>query len=114
MIRSLLIANRGEIAVRIARTAREMGIEPIGVYSQADSDAFHLSHVARAESLGQGPPLTTYLAIPRILEAARASGAEAVHPGYGFLSESASFARAVLDAGLLWIGPPPDAIEAMG
>jgi len=114
MIRSLLIANRGEIAVRIARTAQEMGIEAIGVYSQADADAFHLSHVARAESLGEGPPRATYLSIPRILEAARASGAEAVHPGYGFLSESASFARAVQEAGLLWIGPPPESIEAMG
>jgi acetyl/propionyl-CoA carboxylase alpha subunit len=114
VIRSLFVANRGEIAVRIARTTREMGIEPVGVYSDADADAFHVSHLSRALSLGPGPPLATYLSIPRLLDAARRLGADAVHPGYGFLSENAAFARAVEEAGLLWIGPPPEAIEAMG
>ena len=114
MIQSLLIANRGEIAVRVARTAREMGIEPLGVYSEADADAFHVSRLSRAFSLGSGAPLATYLSIPRLLEAARQLGADAIHPGYGFLSENAEFARATDRAGLLWIGPPPEAIEAMG
>lgn len=112
MIRSLLIANRGEIAVRIARTAREMGIEPVGVYAEGESNAFHLESMSRARSLGPGPPAETYLSIPKLLAAA--SGAEAVHPGYGFLSENPEFARAVEDAGLIWIGPAPAAIEEMG
>jgi acetyl/propionyl-CoA carboxylase alpha subunit len=114
MIRSLLIANRGEIAVRVARTALEMGIEPVGVYAESDTGVFHVSRMARAVSLGEGSPGETYLSIPRILEAARETGADALHPGYGFLSENAAFARAVEEAGLLWIGPPPAAIEQMG
>jgi acetyl-CoA carboxylase biotin carboxylase subunit len=114
MIRRLLIANRSEIAVRVARTAREMGIETVGVLSEADSSPFHVSHTDRAVSLGEGPPLETYLSIEKILEAARSSGADAVHPGYGFLSESAAFARAVLEAGLTWIGPDPESILGMG
>ena len=114
MIRSLLIANRGEIAVRVARTALEMGIEPVGVYAEADAGAFHVSRMARAVSLGAGTPLETYLSIPRILEAAREARADAVHPGYGFLSESAAFARAVEKAGLTWVGPPASAMEQMG
>jgi acetyl/propionyl-CoA carboxylase alpha subunit len=113
-IRSLLIANRGEIAVRVARTAREMGIETVGVYAQAEADATHVGQMDRAMSLGAGSPLETYLSIPKLIEAARRSGAQAVHPGYGFLSESANFASAVGEAGLLWIGPPPAAIEEMG
>ncbi len=113
-IRRLLIANRGEIAVRVARTAREMGIETVAVYSESDAQALHVGQADRALSLGAGPPADTYLAVPRILEAARASGADAIHPGYGFLSENAGFARAVGDAGLLWVGPPPDAMEIMG
>ena len=114
MIRRLLIANRGEIAVRVARTAREMGIETVGVYAEADAGAFHTRNVDRAVSLGPGTPAETYLSIGRLLEAARDSGADAVHPGYGFLSENADFARAVIEAGLTWVGPPPAAIEAMG
>jgi acetyl/propionyl-CoA carboxylase alpha subunit len=110
----LLIANRGEIAVRIARTAREMGIEPIGVFAAADAGAFHTTKMARSVDLGSGPTSETYLSIPRLLEAARHAGADAVHPGYGFLSENPAFARAVQGAGLLWIGPPAEAIEKMG
>ncbi len=114
MIERLLIANRGEIAVRVAHTAREMGIEPIGVYAESDAGGFHVARMARAVSLGPGSSRETYLSIPRILEAARETGAEAIHPGYGFLSESPVFARAVEEAGLLWIGPPASAIEQMG
>ena len=114
MIKSVLIANRGEIAVRIARTAREMGIEAIGVYARSDAESLHVRHMARSVPLGEGPPLETYLSIPRVIEAARRAGVEAVHPGYGFLSENAEFARAVEEAGLVWIGPPATAIEIMG
>jgi acetyl/propionyl-CoA carboxylase alpha subunit len=114
MIKKLLIANRGEIAVRIARTAAEMGIEPVGVYSEADASAFHVGRIGRAVSLGAGTPLETYLSIPKLLDAAREAGADAIHPGYGFLSESAAFARAVEEAGLAWVGPPGAAIEQMG
>ena len=112
--RRLLIANRGEIAVRVARTAREMGIEPVGVFASSDAGAFHVSHMGRSVDLGPGGPAETYLSIPRLLSAAASSEASAIHPGYGFLSENAEFARAVTDAGLLWIGPPPDAIQKMG
>ena len=114
MIKRLLIANRGEIAVRVARTAREMGIEPVGVYAEPDRQAFHVLKMARAVSLGDGPPLETYLSIDRVVEAAREARADAVHPGYGFLSENADFARAVEAERLVWIGPPPDAIARMG
>ncbi len=110
----LLIANRGEIAVRVARTAREMGIEPIGVFAESDAGAFHVRQMRRAVSLGAGAPLETYLSIPRVLEAARSARTDAVHPGYGFLSENPAFARAVEAAGLLWIGPPASAMEEMG
>ncbi|MEP6800509.1 MAG: biotin carboxylase N-terminal domain-containing protein [Acidobacteriota bacterium] len=112
--RRLLIANRGEIAVRVARTAREMGIEPVGVFASSDAGAFHVGHMGRSVDLGPGGPTETYLSIPRLLAAAASSEASAIHPGYGFLSESADFARAVTDAGLLWIGPPSDAIQKMG
>jgi acetyl/propionyl-CoA carboxylase alpha subunit len=112
--RRLLIANRGEIAIRVARTAREMGIETIGVYAESDAGAAHLAHVDIAEPLGPGGPSETYLSTDRLIAVARASRADAVHPGYGFLSENAGFARAVEGAGLLWIGAPPAAIEAMG
>ncbi|HEX4440040.1 MAG TPA: biotin carboxylase N-terminal domain-containing protein [Thermoanaerobaculia bacterium] len=110
----LLIANRGEIAIRVARTAREMGIATIGVYSESDAGAAHLAHVDDAEPLGAGGPSDTYLSIDHLVAVARASRADAVHPGYGFLSENAAFARAVEGAGLLWIGAPAGAIEAMG
>ena len=112
--KTLLIANRGEIAVRIARTAREMGIEPVGVYAENDADAFHLSKMARSVDLGAGGIADTYLSIPRLVEAAASCGADSVHPGYGFLSENAAFARAVTAARLVWIGPSPEAIEKMG
>ncbi|MGH9369604.1 MAG: acetyl-CoA carboxylase biotin carboxylase subunit [Thermoanaerobaculia bacterium] len=114
MIRRLLIANRGEIAVRVARTAREMGIETVAVYSDSDAGAFHVGQMPRAVSLGAGPARDTYLSIPRLLEAAREAGADAVHPGYGFLAENAAFARSVEAAGLTWVGPPASAMERMG
>jgi acetyl/propionyl-CoA carboxylase alpha subunit len=113
-IRRLLVANRGEIAIRIARTAREMGVETVAVYAEADAGSLHVGRMDRAVSLGGGSPGETYLSLRRLLEAARASGADAVHPGYGFLSENPGFARAVAGAGLVWVGPPPEAIEAMG
>ncbi len=100
--------------MRIARTAREMGIEAVAVFSEADAGAFHVGQMPRAVSLGAGPPRETYLSIPRLIDAARKAGADAVHPGYGFLSENAGFARAVEAAGLTWVGPPADAIEQMG
>ncbi|MGH9399156.1 MAG: acetyl-CoA carboxylase biotin carboxylase subunit [Thermoanaerobaculia bacterium] len=113
-IARLLIANRGEIAVRVAATAREMGIETVAVFSELDREAFHVRQADRAVSIGSGPPGQTYLSIERLLSAARAAGADAVHPGYGFLSENPAFARAVLEAGLTWVGPDPESIEAMG
>ena len=113
-ITRLLIANRGEIAVRVARTAREMGIETVAVHSESDAGAVHVGSADRSVSLGAGPPAETYLSAPRLLEAARTAGADAVHPGYGFLSENAGFARAVAGAGLVWVGPPPSAMEEMG
>jgi 3-methylcrotonyl-CoA carboxylase alpha subunit len=113
-MKRLLIANRGEIAVRIARTAREMGLETVAVYAESDAGSLHVRRVDQTVSLGEGPPSETYLSQARVLEAARATRTDAVHPGYGFLSESAGFARAVQRAGLTWVGPPPQAIEEMG
>ncbi|WP_371100949.1 biotin carboxylase N-terminal domain-containing protein [Streptomyces sp. PU_AKi4] len=113
MITSLLIANRGEIACRIARTCTELGIRTVAVHSDADENALHARVADTAVRLPGSAPADTYLRGDLIVKAALAAGADAVHPGYGFLSENAGFARAVQDAGLVWIGPPPEAIEAM-
>jgi len=114
VIRRLLIANRGEIAVRVARAARELGISPVGVYSDADENALFRSVMDDSVRIGPPPAIESYLVSERILAAARSLGADAVHPGYGFLSERAHFAAAVIDAGLIFVGPPPAAIAAMG
>ncbi|RYD49500.1 MAG: hypothetical protein EOP60_13710 [Sphingomonadales bacterium] len=114
MFKSLLVANRGEIAVRIIRAARELGIRTIAVWSEADADALWTRLADDAYCIGPAPARDSYLAIENILEAVRASGAEAVHPGYGLLSESAEFARAVRDAGVTFVGPDTDAIVLMG
>jgi propionyl-CoA carboxylase alpha chain len=113
-IRSILVANRGEIARRVFRTAREMGIATVAVYSDADADAPFVREADAAVRLPGSTPGETYLRGDLVIAAALAAGADAVHPGYGFLSENAGFARQVIDAGLTWIGPPPDAIESMG
>ena len=114
MFRKILIANRGEIACRIVRTARRMGVATVAVYSDADRDALHVKMADEAVPIGPPPAAESYLATEAILEACRKTGAEAVHPGYGFLAENAAFARMINEAGLAFIGPTAEVIELMG
>src|SRR5918997_4698956 len=114
MIRRLLVANRGEIARRIIVTCRTVGVETVAVHSDADADAPFVAEADQAVRLPGATPAETYLRVDLILDAARRTGADAVHPGYGFLAENAEFATAVTDAGLTWVGPPAKAIAAMG
>ena len=114
MFKRILIANRGEIAVRVIRACRELGIESIAVYSDADRTALHVREADFAVGVGPAPAAQSYLNTEKILEAAKQTRADAIHPGYGFFSENAKFARAVEKAGMVFIGPPPSAIESMG
>src|SRR5271167_2165553 len=114
MFGKVLIANRGEIAIRIARALEELGVASVAVYSELDRDALHVKRADEAYNLGEGPTAENYLSIEKILDVAERSGAEAIHPGYGFLAENAPFAQACEDAGIVFIGPPAGAIDAMG
>jgi acetyl-CoA carboxylase biotin carboxylase subunit len=114
MIKKVLVANRGEIALRVLRACDELGVATVAVYSDADAEAPHVLAAGQAVRIGPPPPAESYLSIGRIIDAARATGAEAIHPGYGFLAENEAFAAACEDAGLIFIGPPPAAIAAMG
>src|SRR5215218_4690543 len=114
MFEKVLVANRGEIAIRVMRTLKEMGIVSVGVYSEADRAVPHVREADEAYLLGPPPPAESYLAVAKIIETAQQAGAEAIHPGYGFLAENAEFAEACERAGLTFVGPPASAIEAMG
>jgi propionyl-CoA carboxylase alpha chain len=114
MFRKILIANRSEIACRVMKTARRMGIRTVAVYSDADKDALHVDLADEAVGIGPAPAVQSYLVIEKIVAACKATGAEAVHPGYGFLSERAAFAEALFGAGIVFIGPNAAAIAAMG
>ena len=110
----ILIVNRGEIAIRVIRACKELGIRTVAVYSEADADALHVRHAEESVLIGPPPPRESYLNVEKLLAAALDKGVDAVHPGYGFLSENADFAQAVRDAGLTFIGPPTEAIRLMG
>src|SRR5207253_2936459 len=114
MLQRVLVANRSEIAVRVVRACKELGIGTVAVHSDADAGALHTRMADRAIRIGPAPSRDSYLAQDRILEAAAESGADSIHPGYGFLSENSTFARAVGKAGLTWIGPSPEAMDRMG
>ncbi|KAB7619506.1 ATP-grasp domain-containing protein, partial [Verminephrobacter sp. Larva24] len=114
MFKKILVANRGEIALRIQRACHELGVKAVMVYSEADREAKYIKLAEEAVCIGPAPSPLSYLNMPAIISAAEVTDAEAIHPGYGFLSENADFAQAVLDAGLLWVGPPPAAIRALG
>src|SRR5687767_9484430 len=114
MLQKCLIANRGEIAVRIIRACQELGVRSVAVYSDADARARHVQMADEAVHIGEAAPSASYLNVEKLLAAAKQTGADSVHPGYGFLSENADFAQAVIDSGLTWIGPTPQAIRDLG